>query len=143
MVTQQLLSLAESPCKNGSLLSDGHCTFSPLCWSPDQSISKENNGTVTWVSRSTAVISTSISICKTQRALHAGLLVMSACDTTVLRLPCRVLRTPQLDPKLPGCCTMCNTYISLLSVTNDSCATCDLRESPEGHTQRPYLSKGC
>lgn len=33
MVTQRLLSLAESLCKNGSLLSDGHCTFSPLCWS--------------------------------------------------------------------------------------------------------------
>lgn len=85
-VTQQFLSLADSLSKNGSLLLDGHCTFPPLCWSPGQSFSKENGGTVAWVSRSSAVTSTSISICKMHHALPTGFLVTSACDTTMLRL---------------------------------------------------------
>lgn len=125
-VTQPLLSLEDSPSKNGSLLLDGHCTFPPLCWPPGQSFSKENGGAVAWVLRSSAVISTSISICKMLHTLPTALLVMSMCDSTVPRLPCRVLGTPHLDPKLPGCCTMYNTCITVLSVTNDSCATCDL-----------------
>lgn len=56
----------------------------------------------------------------------AALLLVSVCDTTALRLPCRVLRSPHLDPNKPGCCITYNAYISILSGTNDSCATCHL-----------------
>lgn len=46
---------------------------------------------------------------------------------------------PHLDPKLPGCCTMYNTCITVLSVTNDSCATVTC-ENFQKRTHRSLIS---
>lgn len=128
-----LLSLADCPSKNGSLLLDGIAlslhSAGPMAGASARRMMEE---------------------CLAQKQC-SGLSVhqhlqnapctscwFAACDTTAPRLPCTVLRTPHLDPKLPGCCTTCNMYISALSGTSDSC---HLWEFPEGDTQRPYLSK--
>lgn len=143
-VTQRLLSLADSLSKNGSLLLDGHCTFPPFCWSPGQSFSKENGGTVAWMSRSSALISTSISICKMH---HAHPLVCLWCQcATPLRSG---FHAESIWKHLPwsGSKTAWLLYhvqhINQCPVCHKWQLCCDLWELPEGDTQKPYLSKKC